>query len=147
MITYLVSADFILLQNPADKMTRCINFGVKNITWKVIRSDSSCELHEGDLRRGDKVVVYFSAANEKTKPGWYSTMVKGIFASKQECDQAKKDLLCKKRSTKATGEERLKRLKAIVSPPAKSSSSSDDEGMQNIYPTINTYSCISSDFS
>ena len=127
------------MQNPADKMTRCINFGAKNITWKDIRSDPSCGLHEGGLRKRDKVFVYFSAATETTVPGWYSTTVKGIFANRKDCDQAREDLFGKKRISGATGEERPKRLKAIGSPPAKSSSNSDDESTQIIIFSTNEY--------
>ncbi|GAV01115.1 hypothetical protein RvY_11876 [Ramazzottius varieornatus] len=109
------SRDFVLVQNTVDQKMRAINFGqVRGGNWVKIRMDKESHLGENGLRVGDNIVVYFGPT-EKSKPGYYSTIVRGVYDDKKTCDEALKALRASKR--KSAGPvietERTERLRGV----------------------------------
>ncbi|GAV05091.1 hypothetical protein RvY_15271 [Ramazzottius varieornatus] len=95
---------------------RAINFGqVGGGNWVKIRMDKESHLDENGLRVGDHIVAYFGPT-EKSKPGYYSTIVCGVYDDKKTCDEALKALRASKR--KSAGPvletERTKRLRGVA---------------------------------
>ncbi|GAV00325.1 hypothetical protein RvY_11192 [Ramazzottius varieornatus] len=73
---------FVLVQKIVDQKMRAINFGqVRGGNWVKIRMDKESHLDENGLRVGDHIVAYFGPT-EKSKPGYYSTIVRGVYDDK-----------------------------------------------------------------
>ncbi|GAU97126.1 hypothetical protein RvY_08479 [Ramazzottius varieornatus] len=77
--------------------------------------DKKSHLDENGLRVGDHIVAY-CGPTEKSKPGYYSTIVRGVYDDKKTCDEALKALRDSKR--KSAGPvietERTKRLCGVA---------------------------------
>ncbi|GAV04461.1 hypothetical protein RvY_14733 [Ramazzottius varieornatus] len=81
----------------------------------TVHCSAKQHLDENELRVGDYIVAYFGPT-ENSKPGYYSTIVRGVYDDKKTCDDALKALRASKQ--KSAGPvietERTKRLRGVA---------------------------------